>query len=232
MDRITALLFENADEGYKRFHCSLVPSLNPNTVIGVRKPALQAIAKALLKNKSFAASELSAFLSELPHTYYEENMLHALFISSEKSFERAMHLTELFLPYVDNWAICDSFSPKCFAAHVDALWTRIEHWLLSEHTYTVRFGIVNTMRYFLDDAFDEGKLKRVLSIKSSEYYINMAIAWYMSTALVKQYDIAVKYLENRSLDVWLHNKSIQKAVESFRISVEQKTYLKSLKIHE
>lgn len=232
MDRIKQLLFENQDVKYQQFQASLMPSVNSDSVIGVRVPVLRKIASTLLKDDDFVKGELAEFLTSLPHEYYEENFLHAIFLSNEKSFEKAIVEIDKFLPYVDNWAVCDCFSPKCFAKNKDELWKWIGKWLDSDKIYTVRFGIVNAMRYFLDDDFDEKKLKRVLAIKSGEYYIKMALAWYLSVALVKHYDVAIKYLQNRCLDVWVHNKAIQKAIESFRISQEQKEYLKTLKIHE
>lgn len=232
MDRIDKLLFDNQDLKYKNFHSSLMPTIERERVIGVRVPILRKIASELLKDKQFVNNELDAFLCKLPHKYYEQNMLHAIFVSKQKSFKVAMDLTEKFLPYIDNWAVCDCFSPKCFEKRKIELWDKIDKWLDSNLTYTVRFGIVNAMRYFLDDDFCIEKLERVISVKSDEYYVNMALAWYFSVVLVKHYDIGVEYLKTGALDCWVHNKSIQKAIESFRISDEQKKYLKSLKIHE
>lgn len=231
MDKIKQLLFENQDIEYKHFQASLMPTVDSDSVIGVRVPVLRKIASTLLKDDDFVKSELADFLTSLPHAYYEENFLHAIFLSNEKSFGKTIVEIDKFLPYINNWAVCDCFAPKCFAKKKDMLWKCIDGWLDSDKTYTVRFGIVNAMRHFLDDDFDENKLKRVLEVDSDEYYINMALAWYFSVALVKHYDIAIKYLQNRCLDRWVHNKAIQKAIESYRISWEQKEYLKTLKIH-
>lgn len=232
LSKIKELLFEHQDLSYKQFHSSLVPNINPDSIIGVRTPELKKLASALLKDKDFVRDKLPIFLNSLPHEYYEQNFLHALFISKEKDFDKAICEIEKFLPYIDNWAVCDCFSPVCFKNNMDALWERIECWLESDKTYTVRFGIVNAMRYFLDDMFSVDRLEKVMSVKSKEYYVNMALAWYFSFALIKQYDIAISYLENKTFDKWIHNKSIQKARESFRISQDKKDYLKSLKIHE
>lgn len=230
--KISALLFEHQDLGYKQFHSSLVPTINPDSIIGVRVPVLRKIASTLLKDNDFVCGELPIFLNTLPHEYYEENFLHALFLSKEKDFDKAIVDIEKFLPYIDNWAVCDCFSPVSFKNSKEALWAKIEQWLASERIYIIRFGIVNAMRYFLDEDFSIYRLEKVMSVKSCEYYVNMALAWYFSFALIKHYDIAVGYLENKSFDKWVHNKSIQKAVESYRISQEQKDYLKTLKIHE
>lgn len=230
--KINDLLFENQDLGYKQFHSSLIPTINPDSIIGVRIPVLKKLASTLMKDKQFSSEELPIFLDALPHEYYEQNFLHALFLSKEKNFDRAIDSIEKFLPYVDNWAVCDCFVPVSFKSNKEILWTKIEEWLQSEYIYTVRFGIVNAMRYFLDDDFSIDKLEKVMSVKSSGYYVNMALAWYFSFALVKKYDIAVRYLERKSFDKWVHNKAIQKARESLRISQERKDYLKSLKIHE
>lgn len=232
MDKIKQLLFENQDIEYMHFQASLMPTVDSDSIIGVRVPVLRKIASTLLKDDDFVKSELADFLTSLPHAYYEENFLHAIFLSNEKSFEKAIAEIDSFLPYINNWVVCDCFAPKCFAKNKEALWKCIDIWLDSDKTYTVRFGIVNAMRHFLDDDFDENKLKRVLEVKSSEYYVNMALARYFSVALVKHYDIAIKYLQNRTLDKWVHNKAIQKAIESYRISQEQKEYLRMLKIHD
>lgn len=231
MDKIKQLLFENQDIEYKQFQASLMPTVDSDSIIGVRVPVLRKIASALLKDDDFVKSELADFLTSLPHIYYEENFLHAIFLSNEKSFEKAIAEIDCFLPYINNWAVCDCFAPKCFVKNKEVLWGCIDGWLDSDKTYTVRFGIVNAMRHFLDDEFDEEKLKRVLKVESGEYYINMALAWYFSVALVKHYDLVIKYLQNRCLDRWVHNKAIQKAIESYRITQEQKEYLKTLKIH-
>lgn len=232
MDKIEKLLFEHQDEKYKVFNMSLLPTLDKSSAIGVRMPWLRNIAKRLEKDDAFSSFEKQEFLRELPHRYFEENMLHAIFLSSEKDFGKAIEDIEQFLPYVDNWAVCDTFSPKCFANNKSALWAHIEKWLDSNCTYVVRFGIVNAMRHFLDEDFSISKFERVIFTMSNEYYVNMAIAWYVSVALSKHYAEALPYIEGKVMPTWVHNKSIQKACESFRVAEGNKTYLKTLKIHD
>lgn len=232
MESIKKILFDSRDEKYKQFHSSLMPTIEQDKVIGVRMPSMRAIAKNLQKDESFSKEETRAFLSELPHDYYEENILHALLISNDKEFDKTINEVNRFLPYIDNWAVCDTFAPKCFACHKDELWNHVEKWLCSNETYTVRFGIVTAMRYFLDDDFSLEKFEKVISVRSDEYYVNMAIAWYVSFALIKQYQAVLPYVQKRFLTPWVHNKSIQKACESYRIPDDKKTYLKSLKIHD
>ena len=231
MTTITQTLFENADESYKNFHQSIVPTLLKGRIIGVRVPVLRKIAKQLKKDES-SKSLANEFLQELPHEYYDEEMLHAIILSDERDFSTALERTREFLPYIDNWAVCDTFCPKAFCKNKNALWREIEKWLESEKTFTVRFGIVNAMRFFLDEDFSAEKMKKVLEVSNEDYYVRMAIAWYMSVALVKQWEVAIKVVEGKSLGAWVHNKSIQKSCESFRLSAEQKQYLKTLKIHE
>lgn len=232
MESIKKILFDSRDEKYKQFHSSLMPTIEQDKVIGVRMPSMRAIAKNLQKDESFSKEETRAFLSELPHDYYEENILHALLISNDKEFDKTINEVNRFLPYIDNWAVCDTFAPKCFARHKDELWNHVEKWLCSNETYTVRFGIVTAMRYFLDDDFSLEKFEKVISVRSDEYYVNMAIAWYVSFALIKQYQAVLPYVQKRVLPPRVHNKSIQKACESYRIPDDKKTYLKSLKIHD
>lgn len=227
MDKIEKLLFENADLVFRDFTASLMPSVDKDNVVGVRMPLLRNIEKQL--SKSLSNGERKEFLSSLPHAYYEENLLHSMMIARIKDFDTAIELTNAFLPYVDNWAVCDTFNPKIFAKHKDALWQNILCWIKSEDAYTVRFGIVNAMRYFLDKDFKIEYFEEIIKIKSDEYYVNMALAWYVSVALVKQYDIAVKVIEDRRLDKRVHNKSIQKSIESFRLSIDKKEYLRALK---
>ena len=231
MTKITQTLFENADESYKNFHQSIVPTLPKERMIGVRVPVLRKIAKQLKKDES-SNNLVNEFLQEFPHEYYDEDMLHAIILSDERDFSTALKRTSEFLPYIDNWAVCDTFCPKAFGKNKNALWREIEKWLESEKTFTVRFGIVNAMRFFLDEDFSAEKMKKVLEVSNEDYYVRMAIAWYMSVALVKQWEVAIKVIEDKSLGAWVHNKSIQKSCESFRLSAEQKQYLKTLKIHE
>ncbi len=221
---INDFLFSNQDIKYRDFQAKLIPTVGTDTIVGVRTPILRAYAKELAKSE-----EKEAFLNELPHTLFEENQLHAFIISLEKDFDTALAETERFLPYVNNWATCDQMSPKVFKKRRDELKPYIDKWIKSDREYTVRFGIRMVMEHLLDDDFDEEYMKKVASVRSDKYYINMMIAWYFATALAKQYDTAVKYIESGALDTRTHNKAIQKARESYRITPEQKEYLKSLK---
>ena len=217
-------MFELQDIGYREGSKKLNPSVDPDSIIGVRIPHMRAFAKELIK-----AGKAEAFLSDLPHAYFEENMLHALILCEEKDFEKASEETERFLPYANSWAITDSLSPKAFAKSPERLIPYIEKWLNGDMPYTVRFGMLCLMRYFLDGLFEEKYIYMVCDVKSEEYYVNMMRAWYLATALAKQYDAAVKPLQNGILDRWTHNKTIQKAVESYRITDERKAYLKTLR---
>ena len=219
-----SVLFENQDLGYKEFHQKLVPNLDPDTIIGVRVPALRKLAK------DFSGTEKRAeFLKTLPHKYYEENNLHAFFIEQIADFDRCIAEINRFLTYIDNWATCDSMRPKVFSKNKEKLLLEIDKWLKSEKTYTVRYGIEMLMVHFLDEDFSEKHLEKVASIKSDEYYVNMMLAWYFATALAKQWDKTVPYLYEHKLHPWVHNKTIQKAVESYRISAEQKKFLRNLR---
>lgn len=224
-DEIRAELFRLQDESYRDFQAKLIPTRDPETMIGVRTPALRAYAKELAKRP-----DITEFLNTLPHRYFDENQLHAFILCTVKDFERCVSEVDRFLPCVDNWATCDQLSPKAFEKHHAALLPWIRKWLDSGRTYTVRFGIGMLMQHFLDADFDPVCLAWAAAVQSEEYYINMMRAWYFATALAKQYDAALPYLEERRLDNWTHNKTIQKAVESFRITDGQKTYLKTLKV--
>lgn len=227
MEKIVNELFEMQDLKYRDFNSKLIPEIDKEKIIGVRTPNLRAYAKKVAK-EPYAKD----FLEELPHKYYEENNLHGelLALIYKKDIEECFCNLEKFFPYVDNWATCDLMSFKIFKKNLPLVYKKIKKWVKSDKTYTVRFGIVTLMNYFLEEEFKEEMLKLILNIKSEDYYINMARAWYFSMALVKQYDISLKYFEKPSMDVWTHNKSIQKAVESRRISDENKKYLKTLKI--
>lgn len=218
-------LFRLRDPGYREFQTKLIPTVAPDRMIGVRTPALRAYAKALSKTP---AGE--SFLRDLPHAYFDEDQLHAFLLSEMKDFHRCLAEVDRFLPYMDNWATCDQLSPKCFRKHRAELLPCIHRWIDSKETYPVRFGVGMLMQHFLDEDFDPVYLSWVKKIESGEYYVNMMRAWYFATALAKQYDAAVCYLEQGALDPWTHNKAIQKAVESYRITPAQKEYLKSLKI--
>lgn len=224
-DEIRNRLFEFSDSKYRNMQIKTTPSVDAQAFIGVRTPPLRRLAKELAKRE-----EISAFLSDLPHKYFDENQLHAFIISLDKDYDSCISKVEAFLPYVDNWATCDQMNPKVFAKHKSELLKHIKQWLKSDKTYTVRFGIKMLMDHFLGNEFDISYPKAVANIKSEEYYVKMMQAWYFATALAKQYDLILPFIENKSLDVWTHNKAIQKSVESYRITDEQKQYLKTLRI--
>ncbi|MCF0142647.1 MAG: DNA alkylation repair protein [Parasporobacterium sp.] len=217
-------LFALQDISYGDFQAKLTPGISRELFIGVRVPEVRKLAKKLAKEP-----ETAEFLGNLPHKYYDENMLHGLLISEIKDYDECVAAVDSFLPYVDNWAVCDIMSPKVFKRNKTALLGKIKEWSASEKTYTCRFGIEMLMTYFLDDDFKPEYLDIPGSVHSEEYYVRMMIAWFFATALAKQWDAAVKYIEGCRLDVWVHNKTIQKARESYRITPEQKTYLKALK---
>ena len=218
-------LFDLQDSQYRDFQAKLIPSASADKMIGVRTPVLRKLAKDLAKRK-----DIGGFLNDLPHRYFDENQLHAFIISQLKDYEQCMEEVIRFLPYIDNWATCDQLSPKIFRKHRPKLADQIRKWIISDHTYTIRFGIGMLMEHFLDEDYDPAYPEMVACIRSDEYYVNMMIAWYFATALAKQYDSILPFIKNRRLDPWTHNKTIQKARESYRISPEQKEYLKALKI--
>lgn len=221
-------LFALQDKQYREFSSRLMPSVGCERVIGIRTPALRQYARRIAGSK--AAEQ---FLRQLPHEYVEENNLHAFLLEHIKDCEECMNALNKFLPYIDNWATCDCFNPKCFKKNLPLLIGHIKTWIASEHTYTKRYGIVMLMRYFLEEAvFKTEYLDMVATIISGEYYIKMAQAWFFATALAKQYDAAFRIISQRKLDTWTHNKAIQKARESFRISPEQKAELQLLKIKD
>ena len=225
MEKIENELFKLKDKKYQEFQAKLIPTRNPNTIIGVRTPELRKYAKDLLKN-----NEYKEFLKELPHKYFDENQLHAFIISGIKDYDECINYVNQFLPYIDNWATCDQMSPKIFKKNHDILLKEIKNWIKSKETYIIRFGIGMLMQHFLDEDFNPEYLEWVSNIESKEYYVNMMIAWYFATAIAKKYVVTISYIENKKIDVWCHNKTIQKAIESYRITPEQKEYLKSLKI--
>lgn len=224
---ITDGLFALKDENYRRFHAKLIPDIPIDNIIGVRTPVLRKYAKEVAK-----LPEANIFLESLPHSYYEENNLHGALLSLlyPKEIIAFMEQLERFLPYVDNWATCDMLSPKIFKKHLPYVYERVQKWLQSDAVYTIRFGIVTLLGFYLDNAFEPEMLQLVANVRSEEYYVNMAVAWYFSMALVKQYDATLPYIQNRVLEPWTHNKSIQKAIESRRIPQETKAYLRGLKI--
>ncbi len=212
------------DLNYRDFQCKLMPTVDPSTVIGVRTPELRKLAKEWSKT-----AEASAFLESLPHLYYEENNLHGLLIEQCGDYRACIAALDAFLPYVNNWATCDLMSPNIFKKHLPALLEKIKEWLRADHPYTVRFGIKMLMRFFLEEQFQPAYPEIVAGVHTQEYYVNMMIAWYFATALAKQYHTALPFIEQHQLDPWTHNKAIQKAIESYRISDEKKAYLKTLK---
>lgn len=213
------------DKDYQAFSAKLNPTVDPDTIIGIRIPALRALAKELK-----GSDEAEKFLSALPHEYFEEYQLHAFLIGYEKDFDKGLSATERLLPYLNSWALTDSIRIKAFDKAPEKLLPHIEKWLKDDHPYTVRFGILCLMNYFLDDRFDDRYPAMVAAVHDDEYYVRMMQAWYFATALAKQYDAVLPYLTGRRLEPWVHNKTIQKAVESYRITAEQKTYLRTLKI--
>ena len=222
---IRETLFSLRDEKFAAFQARLIPNVAPERIIGVRTPTLRKLAKTLR-----GSGEAEEFLKALPHDFFEENNLHAFLLCEMKDFDACVQAVEDFLPYVDNWATCDQMSPGVFRKNKQALLPYIRCWIASERCYTRRFGTGMLMSHFLDEDFREEYLRLVSDIRSEEYYVNMMIAWYFATALAKQYEAALPYLENRRLDPWVHNKTIQKAVESFRVSDEHKACLRALKI--
>jgi 3-methyladenine DNA glycosylase AlkD len=218
-------LWKLQDKVYQEFSSKLIPNIAPEKIIGVRTPALRQLAKEIL-----VAGRADVFLKDLPHTYHEENQLHAFILSAMKDYEPCMAYLEKFLPYVDNWATCDQMSPKVFKKHRSELLLQIRKWLKAEDTYTVRYAIGMLMVHFLDEDFDCSYLDLVAQIRSEEYYINMMIAWYFATALAKQYEEALPVNENKQLAPWTHNKAIQKACESRRGSAAHEEHLPTLKI--
>lgn len=223
--KIREQLFSLQDIEYRDFCSKITPTVDKETIIGIRVPELRKYSRQLFK-----APEASDFLGDLPHKYYEENNLHGFLIEQISDFDKCVSMLETFLPYVDNWATCDLINPKVFKKNMKALLSQIKKWIADNHTYTVRFGIEALMRLYLDEAFSLEYPDMVASVKSEEYYVNMMIAWYFATALAKQYSSIIPYFENQRLDRWTHNKAISKAIESYRITGEQKEYLKTLKI--
>lgn len=224
-EEIQRRLFELQDLKYKDFSSKLTPTVDPETVIGVRTPELRKLAKEYTRTP-----QSEEFLKILPHRYFEENNLHGFLIETIREYGAAIDALEAFLPYIDNWATCDLMSPKVFKKHLPQLYEKIKVWMQSDRTYTVRFGIGMLMSHYLDDAFLPEMPKLVATIRSEEYYINMMIAWYFATALVKQPDAVMPFIEERRMEKWTHNKAIQKAIESYRISDDTKAYLRTLKV--
>jgi 3-methyladenine DNA glycosylase AlkD len=250
MDSIAKTLRQMADPKIAAFTAKIIPNVDPKSILGIKTPELRALAKELLKSPKGAAlapaaqsvgktkkavasvlpSAAQKFLSDLPHKYFEENQLHAFVVSGIKDFGLCVAELERFLPFIDNWATCDQASPACFKKNRAALLPLIKNWIKSGRVYTVRFAIVNLMRHFLDQDFKPEFLKMAAAVKSDEYYIKMAVAWYFAEALAKQWDAALPYIKAKRLEAWTHNKAIQKARESFKVSDERKELLAGMKV--
>lgn len=223
-DAIFQRLSELSDPTYRDFHAGLIPNISPETILGVRVPALRKLARELR-----GSAEAQEFMAALPHEYYDENCLHGLLINDIKDFGATVSALDAFLPYVDNWAVCDLISARSFKSRPPELAAHVRRWLDSSHSYTVRFGIGVLMSFYLDEGFEPAQLEAVAERCCEEYYVNMMVAWYFATALAKQPEAALPYIENRRLSRWTHNKAIQKSIESRRIPDETKTYLKTLR---
>lgn len=224
MTDIQKRLFELSDEKYATFQRRIIPNISADFIIGVRTPLLRTLAKELRNT-----AEGTKILNSLPHKYFEENQLHCFILAEIKDFELCIAEVEKFLPHINNWATCDMLSPKCFGKNKESLLLYIKEWVKSKHTYTVRFAVGMLMQYFLDENFSEDFLYLVASVKSEEYYVNMMLAWYFATALAKQYESTLPFLTEYKLSPWVHNKTIGKAIDSHRITCEQKNFLKSIK---
>lgn len=216
------ILMENRDEAYRQMQISLIPNIQPDTIIGVRTPILRSIAKEL--------EDQDCFLARLPHRYFEENQIHSFLLEREKDFDTAIKRIDEFLPFVDNWATCDQLRPRCFQKHRQELIPCIRKWITSDEPYTIRFGVGMLMVHYLDSDFDESYLSISASVHCTDYYVRMMIAWYFATALAKQFDAALPYITNYRLDKWVHNKAIQKSIESNRVPPEHKELLRAYRL--
>lgn len=225
MNNLQKTLFSMQDLSYRDFHAKLMPTIEKEKIIGIRTPQLRKFAKEFAKTE-----EREAFMNDLPHQYYEENNLHGFLLEMEKDYDKLVEKIDAFLPYVDNWATCDMMRPKILKKHLKEFLPKVQEWLSSDKVYTIRYGIGMLLSFYLDEEFLPEYLECVAQIRSKEYYVNMMIAWYFATALAKQYETTLPYIEEKRLDVWTHNKAIQKAIESYRITTEQKEYLRKLKM--
>ena len=221
-NELTGILFSLQDEDYRKMQIRLIPNIPPESIIGVRTPELRRLAKEL--------EDGELFLEKLPHRYFEENQVHDFLLEREKNYETAVSRVEAFLPYVDNWATCDQLNPKIFQKHREELLPHIRRWMASDHPYTIRFGMEMLMRNYLDENFDPAYPELVASVHHEDYYVKMMVAWYFATALAKQYDAVLPYISEYRLEKWAHNKAIQKAVESYRITPQQKEILKKYRM--
>lgn len=224
MNHLQQQLFELQDLKYRDFHSRLMPGIEKEDIIGIRIPVLRKFAKQFAQT-----AEAETFLKELPHRYYEENNLHMMLITAIKDYDLCMDEIQRFLPYINNWATCDFAEPDCFRQHKTELLEEIKKWIASGETYTIRYGIGMLMRLYLDEDFSGEYLELAAGVQSEQYYVNMMIAWYFATALAKQWDSAIQYIQNRRLPSWTHKKTIQKAIESYRIMPQQKEYLRTLR---
>ena len=223
--KVQKQLFELQDLKYRDFHAKLMPTIDKEKVIGVRTPALRSYAKQFGKTE-----EAKEFMKVLPHKYYEENNLHGMLLEQIKDYDELIIELEKFLPYIDNWATCDLLSFRIVKKNLEDFLEKINKYIKSDQPYTIRFGISMLMKHYLDDNFKIEYVNKVAAVQSEEYYVNMMRAWYFATALAKQYDSIIPFIEEKKLDVWTHNKAIQKSIESYRITPEQKEYLRTLKI--
>ncbi len=227
MTEIQNELFALKDDQYQKFQAKILPNIESGKIIGVRVPKLRALAKQLFKQKEYYYIE--DFFANLPHTYYEENLLHSFLIEQIKNFDECMAQLEKFLPFIDNWAVCDTCHPKVFGRHTGVILQKAQAWVKSSEPYTIRYGINCLMTYFLDENFDPTHFEQVCAVNNEDYYVKMMQAWYFATALAKQWQAAVQVIEQKKLSPWVHNKTIQKACESFRVTDEHKEYLRTLK---
>ncbi len=227
MEAIIDELMKVQDSKHKEFTKKLIPNIDIENIIGIKIPYLRSLSKKLLKERK---EDVELFLNEMPHKFLEENMLHGFLICEFKDINEVILLTEKFLPYIDNWAVCDSFLPKIFEKHLNILIIKIKEWIKAKHTYTVRFAIGLLLKYYLGIFFQKEFLNIVANVKTESYYVNMMIAWFFAESLVKQKSETLPFIENHSLNTWVHNKTIQKAIESYRVDKEFKEYLKGLKI--
>jgi len=226
MTDVQKTLLEQQDPKFRRFQAAIIPTVPVENIIGVRSPVLRKIAKQM------TWGERTEFILEVPHQYFDENLLHALILSEMKDFKMCVDAVNHFLPFVDNWAVCDQLRPKPFKSNQSKLLSHVIGWLTSENEFTVRFGIEMLMLHYLGEEFRPEYLRWVASIHSDKYYVKMAVAWYFATALAEQPEAALPFIEQSKLVPWVHNKTIQKAVESYRISDEQKEFLRKLRITE
>lgn len=231
MTEFQEMLFKLKDDGYQKFQSKLIPTLPPEKIIGVRVPAIRALASEIWNDAGKKADEnIGTFFENLPHEYYEENLLHSFLLEKIRDFDDCLNKFEKFLPFVDNWAVCDTCHPKTFKKNCEKLLPKINEWIESGRVYSIRYGVDVLMSYFLDEKFNPCFLEIAASINSDEYYVNMMIAWYFATALAKQWDSAFKVIERKSLSKWVQNKSIQKAIESFRVSEDHKEILRKYRM--